>query len=579
MEKDTEKTEAAINEKKRAEKEIERSLKRAEKAAKRGDYAEAASVYQEIARLAESINDKRAVDFCVEEAKCGLKLGKDFNVGWAYKCAAVYSFAFNDLNNAVNFATRAIEYFSKADSMYAVQWCYNLIGQAGEKMGDYDIAMKNYKKSLEIEYSEEIEKKVNNLSELVPTLAIEQRCEKGVAKEGEKIDVIFTIKNEMKEPVSEIKILGGKSNEIESVPSLRPGESKTFKYTLAAWENVKPLFYEVTWKDTKGVKREKLIEPPRICIIPNIEVKPYLRDRLEVGKKSFFVISVANNSKQQIKDIDIELSFPVEFKVHPVTGYSIDSIGPSEEKGFVFKILPTIVGRTILKPTISFRDARGRNYVKNLEPFVLEESLGIPANIQVKTEAAKPVNKKDFERLKYTEKFKRYLESFIKPKEIDESSYVKLTKQLHSATKGYTLKDVDIETVSSHIMEECRSFALVDEHVSENYMLFMFSGDSKEGVTYLLTVVIKAEDNLVHVAFRLYSNREDELDDTLEKIADIAEYTIIAMSLATEIQKIEVKETINIIDSIVQRSKIGERIKKKDKNVDIKDSVVQRTEL
>jgi hypothetical protein len=51
------------------------------------------------------------------------------------------------------------------------------------------------------------------------------------------------------------------------------------------------------------------------------------------------------------------------------------------------------------------------------------------------------------------------------------------------------------------------------------------------------------------------------------------------MSLATEIQKIEVRETINIIDSIVQRSKIGERIRKKDKNVDIKDSILQRTDL
>lgn len=579
---ENEKAESPLNkdEKKRVEKEMESSLKKADKAAKKGDYAEAASAYHEAARLAGSINDKRAIDFCIEEANCNLRIGNDFNAGWAYRSAAAHSLAFSDFGNAMNFATKAIEYFSKADSMYAVQWCYNLIGQAGEKMGDYDLAIKNYRKSLEIEYSEEIDRKVGGLSKMVPSLSVEQGCEKDVVNEGEKTGIMLTIRNGTKEPASEIRILGEKSNELESIPLLRPGESKTLRYVMTACENGKPLFRGITWKDAKGARREKNIEPPRMCVIPDIETKHYLRDRLEVGKKSLFVISVANNSRQRIDDVDIELSFPVEFKVHPVTGHSIYSIGPGEEKGFVFKILPTTVGKTVMKPVISFLDAQGRKYVKSLEPFVLEESLG--TNGKVKTMPMmpeKPVDKKDFDRLKYTEKFKRYLESAIRPKDIEESAYVKLAGQFHSATKGYTLKDVDMETIAGHILEECRSFALVGEHASENYMLFMLSGEAEDGTAHLLTVVIKTEDDLVHVAFRLYSGREDDLDDMLEKISDISEYTIIAMSLAKEIQKIEVKETINIIDSIVQRSKIGERIMKKDKNVDIKDSVVQRTEL
>jgi len=65
----------------------------------------------------------------------------------------------------------------------------------------------------------------------------------------------------------------------------------------------------------------------------------------------------------------------------------------------------------------------------------------------------------------------------------------------------------------------------------------------------------------------------------VEKLSEILKYTIIAMSFATEIEKIEVKETINIVDSVVQRSKIGEKLRKKGKDVQIKDSVVQKTEL
>jgi tetratricopeptide (TPR) repeat protein len=565
--------------KKNAGKAVEKFLAKAEKAAKRGDYAEAASAYQEAARLAEPIGDRRAVDFCVEEAKCNAKLGKDFNAGWSYKCAAVYSLSSSDFNNAVVYAGKAIEHFLKADSMYAVQWCYNLIGQAAEKKGDNALALESYTKSLEIGYSEEIDERIRNLSGHAACLFVEQKCGKDVAKEGEKIDVFITIRNDMKEPASGIKVLGEKSNELESIASLLPGEAKTFRYRMAAFEDAKTPFREVVWKDAKGARMSRLIEPVGICVIPNIEAKPCISDRMQVGKKSLFVVLVSNNSKQPISDIDIELQFPVELKVRPVTGYSMDRIGPGEEKGFVFSILPMTVGKTMLKPSIIFQDSYGRRYVKKLEAFALEESLPLPGGAGIKTaDTGRPAEKGDLYRLKYTEKFKRYVESVIRPKEMDEAAYVKLAKQMHSATKGYTLKDVDIETVSGHVMEECRSFALAGEHSSENHRLFLFSGESRDS-PYLLTVVIKDDDGLVNVAFRLYSDREEELEDLVEKIADIVEYTVIAMSLATEIQKIEVRETINIVDSIVQRSKIGERIRKKDKSVDVKDSVVQRTYL
>jgi tetratricopeptide (TPR) repeat protein len=578
MDTSSERPDISAKDKSKVEKEIDDSVKGAEKSLKRGEYLDAAAKYQEAAKLAESIHDKRAPDFCLEEAKCHIKLGKEFNAGWAYKCAAVYSLAFKDYGNAIIFASKASEFFSRADSLYAVQWCYNLIGEAGEKMGDFELAKKNYGKSLEIEFSEEIEKRINNLAGLVPSLVVEQKFGKGAFNEREKVDASLTLKNETNVMVSDVKLMGENAKVLESVQSLNPGESKTFKYTLTAEEKIKPLFLWMSWKDGRGVVLKKDVKPPVLSVIPDVEIKPYLKDKLEVGRKSTFVVSLINNSGQKIKDIEIEISFPVEFKVFPVTGYSIDCVEPGEEKGFVFKILPTTLGKTIVKPHVSFFDASGKRFEKIIEHFVLGEPVGTPSKARVEDGIEKPVSKNDFERVKYTEKFKKYLESFVHPKDIDESYYVRLTKTLKSATRGYTLKDVDIDTVSSHVLEECRSFALVSEHTSENYALFMLSGESTASA-YLLTVVISAEDDLVHVAFRLYSENEDELEDILEKISDISEYTIIAMSLAKEIQKIEVKETINIIDSIVQRSKIGEKTRKKDKNVDIKDSIVQRTEL
>ncbi len=150
---------------KKTEKEIERLVKKAKTAVNAEDYSKAVTLYQESARLAKSICDKRAVDFSMDAARHSIKLGDNFKAGWSYKCTADHSFFFEDYNNTINFAMKAIKYFSKSGSMYIVQWCYNLVGEASEKMKDYGLAIKNYRKSLEIEHSEEIEKKIENLAE------------------------------------------------------------------------------------------------------------------------------------------------------------------------------------------------------------------------------------------------------------------------------------------------------------------------------------------------------------------------------------------------------------------------------
>ncbi len=150
-------------ERKRAEKEIEKFVKRAEREKNRENYVRAVALYQNAARTAKSIGDKRAVDFCMEAANCASKLGDDFRTGWSYKCAADYSLIFGDCNNALNFGMKAVKHFMKTDSLYIVQWCYNVMGRAAEKMKNYELAIKNYKKSLEIEHSEEIDKKLKEI--------------------------------------------------------------------------------------------------------------------------------------------------------------------------------------------------------------------------------------------------------------------------------------------------------------------------------------------------------------------------------------------------------------------------------
>ena len=154
---------ASKKERERAEREIETLAKKAEEAREKEDYGKTVAIYQQMSRLAKSIRDKRAVDFCMDAARYSEKLRNDFKTGWCYKTAADHSLAFEDYNNAINFAEKAIKYFSRSNSLYVVQWCYNVIGKASEKLKDRDLAIKSYKKSLEIQHSEEIEDRLEHL--------------------------------------------------------------------------------------------------------------------------------------------------------------------------------------------------------------------------------------------------------------------------------------------------------------------------------------------------------------------------------------------------------------------------------
>jgi len=293
------------------------------------------------------------------------------------------------------------------------------------------------------------------------------------------------------------------------------------------------------------------------------------------------VISVKNNSSSPVTDVKLNVDFPTELKVKPITGYFFEEISGNEEKGFVFKILPTIVGKTTIEPEIRFKDSEGSEHREKMEAFLLEEVLEPPKNIEIREDPSKSVPQEDVERIKNLREFKKYVSSIITPFEISEPEYVSMTKKFYHVTKGYTLKDVDIETVSKHILEECKGAKLVGVHRFEDERLYLFSGKStKEKRIYLLTVVVKGDGKLVHLAFKLYSDIEENLEDLLSKIAEIIKHTIVIMSLAKEIEKIEVKKTINIIDSIVQRSDIGTGGgTEEDKEIEVKDSVVRRTEL
>lgn len=569
-------------EEKKIGKEVDKVLREAKRSLRKKNYENAAALYKKASMFAHKIGDKRAVEYALEAVKYSLKIKKYFNVGWSYRNAAMFSRDFKDFDNTVNFALKAIDYFSKTNSFYAVQWCYNLAGEASEERKDYFSAARYYRKSLEIKRKEAIEKRLEHILKEVPHPTIEQTPDRGEVKEGEEITFEIEIKNESKDILNEICILNEKNEKICFLDEIGPGNEKSFSFRTRAKEvgMMDSPFERVEWK-TKGKKFSDDIEPLEILVKPDIEIKPYLKNKPQVGSYSYFVISVKNNSSSPVTDVELFVNFPIELKVKPITGYSFERISGSEEKGFVFKILPTIVGKTRIEPEVTFNDSDGLEHRKKMKPFLLEEVLEPPKNIDIREDSSKSVPQEDVERIKKLQEFKKYVSSMLTPFEISEPEYISMSKKLYHATKGCILKDVDLETVSKHVLEECKGTKLVGVHEFEDEVLYMFAGEStKEKRIYLLTVVVKAGEGIVHLAFKLYSDKEENLEDFLSKISEVIKHTIVIMSLASEVERIEVKKIINIIDSVVQRSDIGTgEGTEEDKEIKVKDSVVQRTEL
>ncbi|NIO22521.1 MAG: hypothetical protein GTN38_00655 [Candidatus Aenigmarchaeota archaeon] len=567
-------------EEKKMSKEVEKILREAKRNVRKKNYENAASLYKKASLLAHKIGDKKAVEYALEAVKYNLKIKNYFNAGWSYRNAAIFSKDFRDFDNAISFAMKAIDYFSKTDCSYAVQWCYNLAGEASEERKDYFSAARYYRKSLEIERKEAIEKRLERILKEAPHPTIEQTPDRQEVKEGGDVTFKIRIKNDSKNVLNDICIFDKKGDRLCLLEGIEPGNERLFSLGEKAHEvgMMDSPFKRIRWK-VEGKEFEDDVEPLEIPVKPNIEIRPYIKNKPHVGSYSYFVISVKNNSSSPVTDVKLSVNFPIELKVKPVTGYFFREIQGNEEKGFVFKILPTIVGKTRIEPEIRFRDMEGVEHREKTRQFLLEEVIEPPEDIGIRDDLSKPLPKEDFERVKKINELKKYVSSVMVPFEISEPEYVSLTKRFFHVTRGYMLKGVDVESVSKHVLEECREVKLVGSHEFEDEKLYLFAGESaKEKRIYLLTVVVKEDERAVHLAFKLYSDKKEDLENFLSKIAEIIKHTIVIMSLAREVERIEVKKTINIIDSIVQRSDIGTG-EGKDKEIKVKDSVVQRTEL
>ncbi len=558
------------------QKEISKMVNRASRCASKSDYTCASWAYQNASKIAE---EREAYDDCIKHllqaVEYSLKENRHFNVGWMYRLASNAAYHKGDFPNALEYAKQSADYFLKADSKYAAQWSYNMAAKICKNQGDIYSAIRFYRKSNRIIKDKDITEEIERLKRKIAHPIIEEYVDKNEVLEGEDIQFRVVVENTSNEPIRNVKLLDSGGGIVEEINELKPHEERFFTYNVTGYTGkLRPKYDMVTWENVLGDKFENKVIPTTVRVVPKISVITKLNPKLRFNKMSDFIILVRNESKYEIKDIKFDVDFPKEVSVKKMTRTAFQLLASQDEVGVVFSLTPKAAGRVVIRNVkIVYKDVYGSEYEELLEPIILEESVEQEAPRLTKDEISKRYGGPGLQKLKEIKEKKSKFD--IAPNPISESEYLKLAEKFYSRQKGYTLDNIDMDTLVSYIVDELVTATEIAYKTPNNDRIMLFSGKHYDR-TLLLTVVIKKEGNLVNLLFKLYSDKESGLDEVLNDLADIIRYTATIMGAAREVEKVEVNEVINIIDSVVQRSNIGaERCT--GKKIKIKDSVVQRS--
>ncbi len=552
------------------EKSIAKLLKKIDSSSKKGDRARTAWLYQMASVIARKARQwKDGVKYALLAADNSEKDGKMFNAGWSYRSAAIASKLGKEYKGAVEYALRGANSFSLSKSGYAAKWCYQLAAEACEESGDHERAIDMYKKAYSIEQDEECGHEIDRLKHIVTHPTVDQYAEKGEVVEGDPVRFEVVVENHSRDMIRDI-VVGDKGGKLShEIPALKPGDVKIFSYDAQGKLGYMHSPYTIiTWKSAKGKAEDMELEPASVLVRPRMQVNSYVSPDPVIKKDSELVILVKNLSSGPVYDVKLDIDFPDIIKSSLSSPDTFNKIGPGEEKGADWKIVPSVVGlQRIAHGSAVMQDERGTEFRQEIRPVVAEV-----------LEREHPERKLFAKKEEFRQEKKRF-DSSITACPISESEYVSLSKGFWNQQRGYTFRGAGPDVVLHHVEENCKDMALVSRHDlgREKMLLYSFR---LEGAHCLLTVVIKQEEGFIHLILKLSSESRDALVPTLQRVSDIIRYTIKTETEASEVEKVEIKKVINIVDSIVQRSQIasgGAEGEVKDKKTSIKDSVVQRT--
>ena len=516
-------------------------------AVEKGDLARAAWLHQMasvLARRAGQWDD--SVRNALKAAEYSEKEGRRFNAGWAYRSAAIASLEKGSHGDAVGYAVKGADSFMLAKSAYASKWCYNIAAEASKASGDLEKAIKFLEKAHSIEPDDETRSRISDMKLKVAHPAVDQYPERKSVTEYEPVKFEVTVENRGREPITNI-IIGDRDAKVtHDIPLLEPGHVSVFAFEAKGRVGyVESPYNYIVWQNSNGDTLDMPLEPARVLVKPAVQVSSYISPEPVINRPSELVVLVKNMSSVPLFDVRIALSFRQQVRASAPVPPVIEKLCPGEEMGTEWKVEPAALGRQrMAEGSVTMRDEGGIEFEEPVAA-VEAEVLEAPA-------AARGVQLGKGEyRLE-----RKKMESGIAAYPLAEGAYVQMEKRLWHRQCGFTFRGIGLEAATGRVEENCREMAAVARHDFEMERILLYSF-VLGGVQFLMTVVIKEEEGIVHLLLKLYSDSRDSLPPTLERIAGLIRYLVSSEADAREVEKVEIRKVINIIDSIVQRSSIG----------------------
>ncbi len=259
-----------------------------------------------------------------------------------------------------------------------------------------------------------------------------------------------------------------------------------------------------------------------------------------------FGIRITNISNLALSDVEVILDFTESlFKLEGERLQKVGVIPPANTRTIEFVLKPlACIHKVNIEALISYRDAKWQRYRIDMHPK--EVHCVCP---------------------------------FLKGKKMPKLEFLELSGAGHSAEMGLNFKGVTVERLTSFLVQTCkiRHYKVDDFSIDGGRMLYLASESIGEKAYYLLTALIKEEDDMTQVMLRAVSDKPHGLNGFLnETVADLR-HVVSTVQSAQEIGMIKKEQVINIIDSVVQRTTFagGEGVA----SVSIEGSVVQHTEF
>jgi tetratricopeptide (TPR) repeat protein len=353
---------------------LQRLLSRAENRKKKGNFTEAALLYQKISYLARDAGEwDDGVKYAVLSAECSERDGRPFKAGWAYRAAALSAKSGEKHEKAMEHASMAAKRFREAGSIFAAKWCYGAAAEAAKAAGKPSEAIRFYEKSKEIEDDDETKDEIRRIKNVVSHPVVDQYAEKDEITEGEEAKFEIVIENHSKETLRKIVVGDRDARVTHEVEELGPGEITIFSHGIKGKTGILHSPYNfITWQDAKGSTLDFELEPVSVRVKPRLQFTPSVEPEAVVNKPCKLILLVKNLSTVPVLDVKIDLKFIEGVRVPHPGPRTFERIGPGEEYGASWGIMPTVPGRhRIAEGKVTVMDGEGNEFTDSTGEIII----------------------------------------------------------------------------------------------------------------------------------------------------------------------------------------------------------------